>query len=70
MARRVVSVLGIVVFHTCGYKNEAIFAFGTSKKKDREKKKVKQEDRENKKIFGSTFLVFALDMLSFLATRK
>ena len=69
MARRVVSVLGIVVFHTCGYKNEAIFAFGASKKKDREKK-VKQEDRENKKIFGSTFLVFALDMLSFLATRK
>ena len=45
MTRRVVSVLGIIVFHTCGYKSEAIMAFGASRnreKKGQNKKKTKE----------------------------
>ena len=41
MTRRVVSVLGIVVFLTHGYKSEAIMAFWAS----RNRKKVQEEDQ-------------------------
>ena len=45
MTYRVVSVLGIIVFHTCGYKSKAIMAFGALRyreKKGQNKKKAKE----------------------------
>ena len=51
MTRRVVSVLVIVFFHTCGYKSEAIMAFGASR--NREKKGQKRRRPKKGRIFGS-----------------
>ena len=44
---RVVSVLGIVVFLTRGYKSEAIMAFGAGRNRD------KVEEDHKRRIFGS-----------------
>ena len=50
VTRRAVSVLGIVVFHTCGCKSEGVMAFGASRnreKKGQNKKHTKKNREES-----------------------
>ena len=54
MIRRAVSVLGIVVFHTCGYKSEAIVAFGASRNREKKGQNMKKT-KEGKNLWQLTF---------------
>ena len=72
MTRRVVSVLGIVVFHTCGYKSEAIMAFWASRnreKKGQNKKKTKVGKNLWQRTFGEAIFGKCFRYAELLATR-